>query len=388
MCNACIWVLVPQVETDDANMAYYYEYESSIAEYTRAFAALSIAWTWCPVTLRSFREQLDRIAAVNDGRQHIVFNLCDGDEVNGTPGISVIDYLEAKGLVYTGAERYFYDITTSKIAMKEAFDRAGVRHAPWFAITDTSFTLNGQFAALPKPVIVKPAVSAGSLGLGVRNVVRTEEELYAVVKGLYNGYRGWQVGAGGFVAEAFIAGEEYTTFIVGNYRQPEAAVLYPPVERRFHEALKEEERFLSFDRLWEFYEGEGPVNDDEHFYNYHPVDAERGRSINELSWQAYVALKGTGYGRIDIRRDKTTGTLYILEVNAQCGLSEDENYSSIGAILRYAGEPYSEMCRKVIRETLGRRNDGNDESITAGYSGDGLLKRRRSCDERSANRIS
>jgi len=76
-----------------------------------------------------------------------------------------------------------------------------------------------------------------------------------------------------------------------------------------------------------------------------------------------VALKGTGYGRIDIRRDKTTGTLYILEVNAQCGLSDDENYSSIGAILRYAGEPYSEMCRKVIRESLGRRNDGNDDPL-------------------------
>ena len=64
MCNACIWVLVPQVETDDANIAYYYEYESSIAEYTRAFAALGLEWKWCPVTLTSFREQLDMIAAV------------------------------------------------------------------------------------------------------------------------------------------------------------------------------------------------------------------------------------------------------------------------------------------------------------------------------------
>jgi D-alanine-D-alanine ligase len=75
-----------------------------------------------------------------------------------------------------------------------------------------------------------------------------------------------------------------------------------------------------------------------------------------LSWKAYVALKGTGYGRIDIRRDRTTGKLYIIEANAQCGLSEDENYTSIGAILRYAEEPYAEMCLKVIREALGRRN--------------------------------
>jgi hypothetical protein len=42
MSNAFIWVLVPQVETDDPNIAYYYEYGSSIAEYTHAFATLGL----------------------------------------------------------------------------------------------------------------------------------------------------------------------------------------------------------------------------------------------------------------------------------------------------------------------------------------------------------
>jgi hypothetical protein len=54
MSNAFIWMLAPQVKTDDPNIAYYYEYESSLAEYTRAFAALGVAWQWCPVTLTSF----------------------------------------------------------------------------------------------------------------------------------------------------------------------------------------------------------------------------------------------------------------------------------------------------------------------------------------------
>ncbi len=39
-----------------------------------------------------------------------------------------------------------------------------------------------------------------------------------------------------------------------------------------------------------------------------------------------------GYGRLDIRMDRQTGKMYVLEVNAQCGLSEDEDYTSIGAI--------------------------------------------------------
>jgi D-alanine-D-alanine ligase len=51
-------------------------------------------------------------------------NLCDGDEVNGTPGISVVKLLEEKGLVYTGSDEFFYHITTSKIPMKQAFDKS------------------------------------------------------------------------------------------------------------------------------------------------------------------------------------------------------------------------------------------------------------------------
>ena len=64
----------------------------------------------------------------------LVFNLCDGDEINGTPGISVVKLLVEKGIVYTGADEYFYNITTSKIPMKKAFDKAKVPSAKWKAI--------------------------------------------------------------------------------------------------------------------------------------------------------------------------------------------------------------------------------------------------------------
>ena len=46
----------------------------------------------------------------------------------------------------------------------------------------------------------------------------------------------------------------------------------------------------------------------------------------------------------------------MLEVNAQCGLSEDEDYTSIGAILRYANETFSSLVRKIIHDAFTRRN--------------------------------
>ena len=42
------------------------------------------------------------------------------------------------------------------------------------------------------------------------------------------------------------------------------------------------------------------------------------------------------------------GELYVLEVNAQCGLSEDENYTSIGAILRYSGKSFTDLTVEIL----------------------------------------
>lgn len=350
--NLFIVVLAPDVQTTDATIDYYYDFRQSIDEFTRAFNALGIAWQWQPVTMQNFKEVVDTVVAKYNDKQLIIFNICDGDEVNGVPGVSVIDYLEEKGLTYTGADRNFYEISTSKIIMKKAFDKACISTSPWFAVTSAAFSLNGEFHYLPKPVLVKPAVSAGSIGLGVRNVVHTEEELKTLVKDLYKGYHGWEVAAGGFVAESFIKGREFTCFLIASAAN---LFVYPPVELVFHQGLPELERFLSFDRLWEFYEGEKPIGENEDFYNFYPVDEALADDIIELSKKAYKAVGGTGYGRIDLRRDEATGKLFVLEVNAQCGLSEDENFTSIGAVLRYAKEPYHQMLGLIIRDTLDRK---------------------------------
>ena len=58
--------------------------------------------------------------------------------------------------------------------------------------------------------------------------------------------------------------------------------------------------------------------------------------------------------RADIRMDKETGKLYVLEVNAQCGLSEDENYTSIGAILRFSGVSFTELVAEIINDAFTR----------------------------------
>ncbi len=353
--NIFVWVLAPYLHTSDPNLEYYYDFSQSIAEYTRAFEQLNLPWQWQQVTLDDYKTVIDHIVANAGDRTPLFFNLCDGDEVNGTPGISVVHYLNKKNLLFTGAEAPYYEYTTSKIVMKQAFERAEVATAPWAGITSTGDPLTGICARLGGTVIAKPAVSGGSMGLGIKNVVHDDAALAAVVQDIYKGYHGWDLAFGGIVAEQFIAGPEYTTLIVGHWQHAATAIIYPPVERVFNKALKEEEKFLSFDRLWETYDEENPIGDHEDFYNYFPPENEAvSQAINALSWTAYCAVEGSGYGRVDLRMDKTTGKLFVLEVNAQCGLSEDENYTSIGAILRLSGKSFAGLVQEVISEGLRR----------------------------------
>ncbi len=349
-----IWVLAPHLESEDPNLKYYYDFTQSIIEYTKVFAELKVEWKWQPVTINNYKEIIASIVASPTSKTPLILNLCDGDEVNGTPGVSVIHEIEKYGLIYTGSDAHFYNITTSKIPMKKAFDKAGVASANWRVITDKKGSTKGICKRVGTPIIIKPAVSGGSMGVSVKNVVNTEEELTERVEEIKKGYRGWNLLADGLFVEQFIAGPEFTTFITGSADDAENCIVYEPVERVFHKSLPESEKFLSFDRLWEIYEDETPMPEDENFYEYKLVDPSLIPALKQLSLDAYKSCHGKGYTRIDIRQDATTGKLYMLEANAQCGLSEDENYTSIGAILKASNVSFTEVIGEILKDALRR----------------------------------
>jgi D-alanine-D-alanine ligase len=96
-----------------------------------------------------------------------------------------------------------------------------------------------------------------------------------------------------------------------------------------------------------------PGNDN--FYEYKEVEENLSLAIQELSLAAYKAVGGTGYTRVDIRMDEKTQRLYILEVNAQCGLSEDEDYTSIGAILKANNTSFTELIAEILQDAFIRK---------------------------------
>lgn len=351
-----IWVLYPYLQTDDPNLQHYYDFNQSLQEYTTVFKELDADWTWEPVTMQNYKEVVGSIKKRSGRKIPLVLNLCDGDEINGTPGVSVIHELDKCKLIYTGSDVHYYNITTSKIPMKRAFDEAGVSNAKWGIIDGSEDSVKGLCKKIGAPLIIKPAVSGGSMGVSVKNVVYTDKELLQRIREIKQGYRGWNLLADGLIVEQFITGPEFTTLIVGSSSEPEKCIVYPAIERIFHESLPEEEKFLSFDRLWEIYEDEKPMPGNENFYNYHRPDVALMKALEKITLDAYISVGGKGYGRLDIRMDANTGKLYMLEVNAQCGLSNDEDYTSIGAILRYADKSFTRLIKEIIQDAFARRN--------------------------------
>lgn len=349
-----VWILAPYLETDDPNLKYYYDYTQSIAEYTRVFGEVGCEWKWQNVTINDIEKSVLRIKNYPTTKKTIVINLCDGDESNAVPGLSVIAELEKHNLIYTGSDDFFYEITTSKIPMKQAFDSRKVPTAKWKVIESGEEDYKTIFKEIGKTLIVKPAVSAGSMGLTVKNVVSTEKEFEAIVNEMRNGYRGWKLDTGGIFVEEFVNGREFTTLVVGSSTKPKSLRCYTPIERVFHESLPEKEQFLSFDRLWETYDTEKPIEAEGFLYNYKQADEELIETLKEISIKAFRSVGGMGYGRLDIRMDKNTGKFYVLEVNAQCGLSEDENYTSIGAILRFDGKSFTHLIVEILEDAVAR----------------------------------
>lgn len=348
-----VWVLAPYLQTEDPNLKYYYDYTQSIAEYQRVFAEIGCEWKWVNVTLHSIEADILQIKNHESPKTFVVINLCDGDEINGIPGVSVIHTLEKYDLIYTGSNDFFYNITTSKIPMKEAFDAYCVPTPPWKVVAGMP-DIRSLFDELGNTLIVKPAVSAGSLGLSIKNVVTSEAEFSSILNDMQNGYHGWKLDSGGIFVEKFIPGREFTVLLVGSSTHPDSIRFYLPVERVFHSSLPDNEQFLSFDRLWETYDAEAPCPDNGNLYDYHEVEAELIPKLKEISLHAFHSVGGMGYGRLDIRMDKDSGECHVLEINAQCGLSEDENFTSIGAILRFAKKSFTYLIIEIIEDGLTR----------------------------------
>jgi D-alanine-D-alanine ligase-like ATP-grasp enzyme len=345
-------VLIPYAVENGARVSPLYDTPAFRAELDTWFGPLGLKWQWQPVTLDTADDVVAALATKSETITLVAFNLCDGDEFGGYPGISVIGPLEKNRIAFTGSDSAFYKISTSKVEMKTCFRAAGVPTADFVRITDAAKDLPRVADSIGYPFIVKPDVSAASFGIGLKSLVRNRRSVAAQVDYVLNGdYREF-FEVSGLFAERFISGPEFTALVVADGRAPEGLRAYPVAERVFHSALPAEERFLSYDRYWAFHEEEAPPPSGEPFYAYKIADQKLQDRLSEIARNAFRSVQGKGYGRVDMRMDEA-GQVYVLEVNANCGLSSDLD-SSIGRILNLCEQPIHTLIEEILRDAYER----------------------------------
>jgi hypothetical protein len=200
---------------------------------------------------------------------------------------------------------------------------------------------------------VKPDVSCASYGISLKSKVVTDAAINAQREELRQGELGELFAEEEIFAERYLAGDEYTVFVGGYWDDPDRLWTLPPARRCFAASIPPEERFLSYDRYWGYYEAESMPSRGEPFYHYELVNGGLREELVNLATRAYCAAKGYGYARVDMRRDTVNESLSVLEANANCGLSGDDQ-TSTGSILQLMESGYSDLVARILSQTLQR----------------------------------
>ncbi|KAJ3275483.1 hypothetical protein HDV01_000310 [Terramyces sp. JEL0728] len=302
------------------------------------------------IDVENYKRVLDGLANRIDRDKMVIVNLCDGNDTDGYPGISIIKYMDHLNLAYTGSNEYFYQVTTSKPVLKKLLQRENVPTSAFVEIRKghEHKDLEASTHFINWPLMVKPSISYASISISDHSIVENMEDAVKQVKSVM------QETDGGVFVESFLAGREFTAVVTGDAKHVK---VYPVAERVFNPKLKEKQRILAFDRYWEGYDLEGntpgPEAPEMYWYKLAPGDWQE--YLQDMAKRAYLACGGSGYGRVDMRsRNRNDKDAYVLEVNANCGLSFGKGTSSLGEILVLCNESEQEFCRALIQFAANR----------------------------------
>ncbi|KAG0267342.1 hypothetical protein BG011_006759 [Mortierella polycephala] len=359
----------------------------------------------------------------------VVLNFVDGMEDDGWPGITVIRGLEKRNMAFTGADSMLYSLDSDKAIIKrhlidshtptpgyfdvysqlekkmktqpariavgdnESLDeetgkseKERLQHQDEEEMANKAVILEG-LSKLKFPLLVKPANSSSSRGISTKSVVDTPEEAYEramETKQIWGPVYVEEYIAGKNVLQkrrnqhnqdeldslhhlSHIVGREYTALVSGS--QATGIKVYKVLERVFRSEIPERERMLTHDMKW----GENSFGSNESvktalWWMQICPDAEQ-EWLQAQAKDIYASFGGNGYCRMDLREDHRTGALFVVDVNANCSIDEDET-CAMGKILKESGLTLGKFFSILmddaihVRDNLLAKNNGHSDLKT------------------------
>jgi D-alanine-D-alanine ligase len=270
------------------------------------------------------------IGMLMDTDADVVFNLCESINGKSTLQPAFAGALELLGIPFTGSGSGALTLAIDKRKTKAMLRRNGVP-------TPTDWVLD-SIDDVDFPVIVKPAMEDGSIGIEQSSIAENKEELDTLIRD-----RGRKYGHN-LLIEDFISGREFYVGLLGN----EPPIALPVAEIKFRSLPDGYRNIMSYQVKWEEDSLEKRA-----FHRDCPaeVDEDLRKRLIDVATRAYNAIELRGYGRVDIRADGE-GNPYVIDVNANPDITSGQGYPLIAQI---GGISYPELIRKLIDYAFKRK---------------------------------
>lgn len=272
--------------------------------------------------------------ALAEQRADLYFNLTESYAGDDTKEMHVAAYLDLHGRRYTGAGPQGLYLAQDKALAKKIFAFHSI-HTPYFM---TGFRGRLEWAHdIHFPVIVKPALEDGSIGIRFSAVCGSLKELMERIDQIHADFDA------PVLIEEYIEGREIYVAVLGN-QDPEAL---PIVELDLSQLPEGTPRIAGTEVKWE--EGTDVYKTTQLFF---PEDLtpEVEARLKTTACAAYQALKLRDYGRIDIRLD-AEGTAHVLEVNPNPWLLSTAEFAKAA---KKSGRSYCELVGDIVQLAMAR----------------------------------
>ncbi len=274
------------------------------------------------------------LAGLSRRKPDLVFNLMEMFGDNAFGDVSVAGLLDLLGLRYTGGGPGELYLQQDKSLTKKLLAYEGVSYPDYALFSrDADLETGGH---LRLPLFVKPLRMDASIGIDNTALVRTPAEMMQRIRAIHEKVHD------SALVEEYVEGREFYVGILGNRE----ALAFPPVEMDFSGLPDGKPHVLSARAKWA--RGSPEFNGTRAVLPELP-DELRAR-LQQVSLQAYRALRVRDYGRIDLRLTETN-EIYVIEVNASCYLERGSEFATAAAA---AGLDYPTLINRVV-ECAGER---------------------------------
>ncbi|SFH67734.1 D-alanine--D-alanine ligase [Modicisalibacter xianhensis] len=226
--------------------------------------------------------------------------------------------LELLGIPYTGSGVLASALGMDKQRTKQIWQALGLP-TPESIILSPDADWPAVVERLGLPMVVKPVHEGSTLGI---TIVDSLEALQAA-------YREAARYDAAVMAERFIRGEEYTVSLLGDTELPAIRVEVPSG----------------------FYDYEAKYHSNETLYHLPcGLEASTEQALATLCRQAFDAVGGRGWGRVDVMRD-AEARFWLLEVNTVPGMTD---HSLVPQSAAHAGLGFDALVLRILATSLER----------------------------------